>query len=227
MLQDPQRCQLSCWWNIIPGETTWEAAKNFFVQRGLGWIENTGQGGTTFRVSYPDHPTPFSYSVDVNLVAKNDSVQSISIKGEGGLISSHFAQDWRHYSLEEILGQYGQPSQILLTINLPHESGANSFYTLYIFYQQHGFGIAYGGIADDGGSKLRVCPSLEQVSDIDLWLQSPKSSTAIDRIALPSDAKPYTRSLEEATDLNIAAFYKTFKDTGNQRCIDTPASLWP
>lgn len=226
-LQDPRRCELPCWWNIVPGETTWETARNSFIQQGLGWIENAGQDGMTFRISYPDHPNPFTYRVDVNLLAKNGSVQSMSIKGEGGLISNHFAQDWRLYSLKEILMQYGQPSHVLLAIALPHESGANSFYTLSVFYQQQGFGIAYGGIADESGSKVHVCPALEQVSDIRLWLQSPTSKTSIDRLAISPDERPYFRSLEEATGLNTSMFYEAFKDTDQQQCVDTPASMWP
>jgi hypothetical protein len=90
------------------------------------------------------------------------------------------------------------------------EPGSSPYYILAILYDQLGFSVRYIGPATYGESLIRVCYIFNQVTDIDLWLQSPKQVTPLVQGAITPDEMPYFRSLEEATGMSLEKFYNTF-----------------
>lgn len=103
-------------------------------------------------------------------------------------------------------------------------------YSLWIFYDQHGFVIRYdGGVRQD--PVYHICPTLnndlEGIRQISFLLQSPESQLPLERIDQVSITDKYIRALEDATGLSLDEFYQLFTQEDQPACFDTPRDIWP
>jgi len=235
MLETNGGCELPCWWGITPGETIWQAVKDQFgLYYGRG---DTQPDGTVYHYGPTYGLSPgriFDYYIEHTFVERDGIVQSIEVIGSvvkgdpdlgGG--SSHFAQDWRCYSLDQVLTRYGEPSQVRISFVPPIALGAFPYYNLALVYDHLGFFVSYEGLAVYEPSVMRVCPRLEEVTLVFLQLQVPRPNESV---LGPQEEYPFP-TLEEATGMNVetfyGTFYETFRNVDSNVCLESPAEMWP
>ncbi len=222
MLETNGGCELPCWWSITPGKTTWQDVRD---QLGLYYGHGIPQpDGVHYEAVYggAPHTKPlFGYYIALEFTELGGTVQSIQVISEvdRNAQASHFVQDWRHYSLNQVLGRYGIPSQVRMHIVPEIEPGASPYYTLGLGYDHLGFYILYLGPAVSEPPVMRVCPRFGEVTGIILYLQSPQPGEPV----LSDD----TPTLEEATGMDVETFYETFKNADSDVCLESPAEMWP
>jgi hypothetical protein len=240
MLQDNGGCRLPCWWGFTPGEISWEATKTFFVSLGkrIHSVDNNIENYTVYFV------IPGYYESGQSYIGKDGTLDAIGIyavppTGEDGYPAyrdPRFVQDWRAYTLSQILEVYGSPQQVLLetynnTLALP--------FRLLLVYPDLGFLVMYQGpIGEDGqyfrppeaveaGEPIRICLWRSGVVLLSLWSPEYKVTFEDLRPMIGSAANPdHLHSLEEATGMSIEQFYQTFVQPENQTCLETPADIW-
>jgi hypothetical protein len=146
-------------------------------------------------------------------------VQSLEVQTEvlGNLRQDHFAQDWGLFALDQLMGRYGAPSQVLLSLETPTEPIGSSEYGITIVYDSLGFWIFYGGPAIYNSAKqtLRACPSLDQVSRMVLHFESPR----VQDNPFHEDG-PHVLPLAQVTGMSLETFRKTFGNPNSRACIE-------
>lgn len=227
MLETNGDCELPCWWGITPGETRWQKVIELLGLRGTDLHK---QGKRVHDIMYVplDPHRPSDYGIRLTITEYNEVVQSIGVQSEMfvGRVSEHFARDWRRYSLDQVLTQYGEPSQVMLEL-WPNPPEPYYPYRLFVFYDHLGILLGYEGPATPG-EPFRVCPVFQQVNYLRLWLQSPEQQTPLLQVAnLDALELAQMLPLEKATGMTLKTFYETFKDARSQVCMESPASVWP
>jgi len=216
MLETNDGCELPCWWGIVPGRSEWQAVLNRFI----------AYGGFAFEIPHPTRS--YDYMLDLSLDHQNGVVQSIHVMSfitPGGK-SDHFSQDWHRYSLDQVLTRYGQPSQVMLKLS-PNPPGPYYPYSLFVFYDHLGILIRYSGSAIPG-EPFRICPKLEEVEHLNLWLQPPGEGPSLLELAnLDRAVLAQMLPLEQATGMDIQTFYETFREAEAAVCLESPAEVWP
>jgi hypothetical protein len=214
LLQTNGGCELPCWWGVVPGQTDWQTVREQFIQ----------YGGFIFQIPHPERH--FDYRVRNNFAPREEIVRFIHVEGRVfvGATSEQFAQDWRRYSLSQILMRFGEPSQVILQLAPPTDGHAA--YLLHLYYSQLGIGVGYFGLATFENPVIQACPTFDSIVGIDLWLQAPEEEVALIDRALTPDEMDYFRPLEEATGISIEEFYNTFSVPESQVCLEGP-STWP
>lgn len=217
-------CELPCWWGITPGKTTAQEAAQI-----LSPLKNF----PGLRSEYGFHLDEYS-ALDVGIYADGPSkpIKFIQIQGvvpfEKG--SKQFDMSWQSYSVSGLLAGLGKPSEVWIGVGHPTgDSNPNSsksvpfLYELFVFYHDLGLRVQYLGRAVKGDPN-RACLSLDQVNEIRLFLQQ----RSAEPVGGPP-AEPYTRMypISQVSDLDIDAFYQTFKSPNTQECIELPAKYWP
>ena len=213
MLETNGGCELPCWWGIVPGKTDWQSVKERF----------TAIGGFVFEIPSPERL--FDYYIDLSFEHSHGVVESITVMSEiaRGYTSKHFAQDWRRYSLDQVLTRYGEPSQVHIQLVPAIEPGAPVYYNLALVYDHLGFFINYEGPAVHEPPVMRACPRFEEVTLIVLELQVSRPGESV---LEPQEEYPFP-TLEEATGMNVDAFYEVFRDADSDTCLESPAEMWP
>lgn len=217
-------CQLPCWWGIVPGETKWDVAAQLLelFDSNISFASNPGLINYSPEIPLPPNvfdsasTTPI-YSVRNGVVHGILTHVAMSDKTAPGYLSA--------YILSTFLATYGQPTEIrLFTYRAPFEGNELPFFVLLIYPEQ---GII--AMYDDNGQRLgdvvQGCPQKNVTSLLKLWASD--SDLTVEQIIEGSSAlrRDY-RSLEEATGMDVATFYETFRQPENTTCLETPADLW-
>jgi len=210
MLETNGGCELPCWWGIIPGKTDWQSVKEWF----------TAIGGFVFEIPSPERL--FDYYIDMSFEHNHGIVESITVMSEiaRGYNSQHFAQDWRRYSLDQVLTRYGLPSQVYIQFVPPLEQDAPAYYQLWLVYDHLGFYTVYTGPVAYEPPIMKACLRFKEVWSIMLYLQSPRPGE-------PVLESPDLHPLEEATGMDVQTFYETFRQAGTAACLESPVEVWP
>lgn len=226
MLATNGGCELPCWWGITPGEDRWSDVRDRLgLYPGQGILQPDGT--RLYEIGYGDliypPPPPYGYYIHIGLIERDGVVRSITVMGEviQRTTPERFAQDWRRYSLDQVLNGYGEPSQIYIQLVPPIEPDSPVYYQLWLVYDHLGFYVVYTGPAVYEPPIMRACPRWEEVTDIALRLQSPQS-------AEPLFESPGTfRTIEETTGMDIRTFWETFRQAEATACLESPAEIWP
>ena len=227
MLKTNGGCELPCWWGITPSETTPQTLRDRFGFRGTGFPL---QDGTVLYDAYYDLGNSTGgggYSVALGFGERDGIVHEIGVAAEANVETQpgQFAQDWQRYSIDQVLNRHGVPSHVQLQLVPPTEPGAPPSYAMTLVYEKYGFWIRYEGPAtyDLDKAIVQACPSLTEVTRIQLRL---RSSTASTRTPLfRPDPDGFDRSLEEATGMSLQAFYENFTDASRQTCLEGAPTL--
>lgn len=232
LLQDNAGCRLPCWWRFTPGQTDWQTVQEFLASSGK---VSTGYGDpyVTYEVSFkiPKH----DITIDQAYVVRDEIIDTIWVgmgmarNNEAVFGDPLFAEDLQPYMLPRLLEFYGKPDQVLVrTFSSAPEGGWVPF-RLMLFYPRQGTLVIYQGPNERVDQKIRWCPSKTNIA---LWLWSPERELTLEDVArmgpnLTAEELSTYRTIEEATSMDIEAFYESFKDTDAQACLETPANLWP
>ena len=227
MLGTNAGCELPCWWGITPGETKWEMVPEIFGVYGI-----TGHLYRNTTLSYgfdpPRGERRYYYNLVFHLTHQEGLVHSIRIQSQvlGDLKTNRFPQDWQRYALHQVLSRYGQPSQVMLEF-WPNPPGPYYPYSLLVFYDHQGILIRYGGSAIPG-EPFRMCPKLEEIDYLNLWLRPPGEGPSLLELAdLDRAELAQMLPLEEATGMGIQTFYETFREADATVCLESPVEVWP
>jgi len=223
MLETNGGCELPCWWGIIPGETAWQAAKDFFASQGIEEI--VYEGDLYYYFDPPLLERSMQYNLELHFTQRAGVVHSIEVHSQvlGDPKINCFAQDWRRYSLDQVLSRYGMPSQVRIHVVPEIEPGAPIYYSLALVYDHLGFFILYEGPAVYEPLVMRICPRFGEAARIYLELQAPRPGESV---LEPQEEYPFP-TLEEATGIDVKTFHKTFREAGAQMCLESPAEIWP
>jgi hypothetical protein len=165
------------------------------------------------------------YFIDLGFGERDEIIYEIGVSAEvnAATQSEQFAQAWQLYSIDHILNRYGIPSRVQLQLMPPTEPDAPPNYTLTLVYEDRGFWISYEGPAtyDAERSIMRACLTFAEVYRINLRLQSSTAKTPV----FSPDPEGYDRPLEEATGMNLKAFYENVKEMNKPTCLEGPPTL--
>lgn len=215
-------CLLPCWWGITPGQTDWQTAYQLIKI----FDRIPYRTGSEIMLYQPRIPLPIEVFGDSRLGqlynVQNDIVIRIETRVAIGDVPEGYLT---HYSLPVFLATYGPPTEVWLsTYRAAFEEGDLPFFTV-LFYAEQGIVASYKDNGVRQGDIVQGCPQENPVSYLVLTLpdinqtfeQEIGNSAAFNREYL---------SLEEATEIDVATFYETFKNPDNATCLETPADLW-
>lgn len=148
LYEDNGGCQLPCYWRIIPGETLWQDASEFFSSVG----QIAGPGGTpkvpTYGVVFIEGvENPIGGFMPIFWV-ENGIVKAI------GVNSSWVSRDF-DYSLSGLLLSFGVPEEIWVR---PIAESMDPFYYLVLMYPSKGILVNLLGDTEAQDQWLVVCP---------------------------------------------------------------------
>lgn len=221
-------CKLPCWWGIIPGETSWESARNFLEPFSLKINKYFNERDKlNYYYSHFKVPENVNLSEDVNIGFRVN---------DGGFVDFiTTANPWRikspDYSLSYILSTYGIPSEVrfVATANSPHIG--KPFYTYYLFYFDLGILTASSNVGYLTGDNIEICPQNYSETPI-LLLWDKNLGYTFDylnenRFIINTHFPKFNfLDLEDISNFNVDHFYETFLVPGALECIETPLAIW-
>lgn len=211
-------CLLPCWWGIVPGQTTWQSAQQFFSSfteiATFTLTDNAFYGFTQFYVPPENWAGQFQHRYTV----ENGVVRDIQAHGVLTLTAP--------LQLPYVLNTYGLPESIWM------RSGTIELGSVSLFYPNHGFLILYGTFAETAREGdittgiVRGCHP--QASHVFTWSPDEMLSyfEVTERQSGDNREEIYNRTLEEATGMTVETFYEMFSQEDILLCLETPAYLW-
>lgn len=220
LLEMNRNCLLPCWWGIVLGKSDMDTAGNMLLRTGFWWDDKwAGIGG--------------EYAVFLEFGLENQIIQTIQISSSYATDAQEatvFQEDWQPYQLDRLLTQYGIPSQVFVYQPFRADEGSGSKYHLLVFYESLGIEIDYVGQAKEStNGQLQVCPSLNNVFSINLFLYLVEEITNPVRTVLPLESLSFMGGSDEvyemiswkqATQTSINDFYERFNDLSAEECVD-------
>lgn len=222
LLEDTQNsgCVLPCWWEAIPGVTSWEDAKLNLMTISTVVLEKENRIWLNFPL--PDTLSEASnftqlYTWNELKIIDTIKIEPINITG---------------YDAKTMMEIYGTPDEVWVrTLDAPY-LGTLPF-ELVIVYQGQGFSLYYSVDATLNDDVVTACfePGFVETRNPDLFPASPEiliwasgMSKSIDEIVQEPDAVFFP--LGEKTDLIPEMLYEKFTNSIESPCIDTPSELW-
>ncbi len=213
-LRDNGGCRLPCWWGITPGFTQREEA--VMILEPIAKFEESSYEEKVY-FGYQLLHAPEGAEVSGSLNFKNDKVSYIYVFQNGTEQS---------FKLHQLLSAYGKPDEIRLQAYRETFDERPPF-TMLLIYRSQGIVAEFLTSTMELGQYLKGCFR----NGPDLWLYDPKDSELSElEFFYPKTRaghfEPPVLSIEQATGLNIEAFYQRYWVSGDH-CVYTPSSLWP
>lgn len=235
-LSDSGDCYLPCWWNITPGQT-WENAEKR--------IHNVGGSLIEVFPGYDAATTVYLVGIDalpinnLYLEEKQGVVYAWHVSSTGGVSDpDKFGKSWENYSAQKVIIRYGRPNRILLNSEPSFNSLEYGLYSLWLFYDELSFSIAYNAripIQYANSAHFNICPNSDPLLNIEMHMQSQDNLLPLDRfdrileeVRLGTDIGKLivVRSLQEATELsNDEELYQVYIQEKNP-CFAIPSDIW-
>lgn len=238
MLNQNTRCELPCWLDITPGVSTHPDAY-------LKWAGFLALLGTTkieprdfsYYFEYSENGEDFSTITTYFLQPTSDTIDSMYITtqtlttAENGnrvevFKSTIYKKILDGYSLSNVLTKYGQPDQILLSMEIIEaEPTSPDYFRIWLLYPALGSIIQYWGNAEVEDGIIYGCPS---DTFVQLWLSSPNSNNRFTETLnqeIWSASSPYFKSTEDALGMTQEEFFNKFKET-NSGCLESSLDIW-
>jgi len=156
-------CKLPCWWEVTPGQTTVQVASERFTSQGIPWNE-----GDVVLGNFPRAGVRSQFIVD------GDIVQQIVTTGTRDHydLANRFTEIWQHYTIENMLEQYGMPSHVFISPPVFVEVGTPNNYDLLLYFMSSDALMNFSITADylEEEEKDRICADFENVQSIYLKL---------------------------------------------------------
>ncbi len=215
-------CRFPCWWGIVPGETSWEAAHAFFTPF-------LNSGTQQYRADITHEITTvgeYYHALDFNIEF---------VAGDGFPVSNILISDipleyLSSLTIRQVFQTYGAPGEIY--IRSPYrEIGDNSCvgeFQMFLYYPSTGFAVRYRYQWYALKQTIRVC-GLDRPVTADFYVWAPSPDADFQKLAGPArwDPSPEIVRIEEATDWTSASFYAAFQsETGSEPCLVAPPFVW-
>jgi hypothetical protein len=239
LLSNNGGCQLPCLWGIVPGESSFQAARAMLAP--FGSISDftafkSGLGSVSPYVTEGD----LEIYTTIDFIADSDNgiVNSIAFNAEahrpleqGGyedvFNSKLFGDKVSTYLLPRVLSEKGIPSSVMIaTVGGPLTRGGTGGFDILLLYPDQGILINYTTQLHLVGANVYGCPSNPHV-EMELYAAGrPESFFEFLKQTDWAVKMNYYRPLEEATSKSLQEFYEIFR-APTDKCIETPANLWP
>jgi hypothetical protein len=242
LLETNGRCNLPCWWGIIPGITTWPEALHFLIPI----VVKVGQGGsTTFNHNGEQHyVTGYDAYYEIDSTLEQERLL-FSIQDNVVIwISTFHPKTKYNYQLHQILAFLGIPEQVYISARSSGKMPAPNELApaiLVLDYSHIGVWAAYGYLTSRVGENISICPQDfgKRTSKYELYGNIGGRLELFD----PTLEYPWTVSIEEytknvsgyglvgkledVTNMSIETFYRTFIEPEPIVCLETPINMWP
>lgn len=206
-LQEPMDCAAPCFWDIIPEQTTLGEVVNIFTRLGLQINSTTQNKKRVYGVTYSSDS---GFTSRVTVTIQSDVVQNLQVKLHPEKQQLGLQQEWSAYSPETLINRYGVPSKI----NFNVDRGEIPSYGMVLFFDANDLIVEY--YSYDLGPKLEVCPRIDQMASVWLWMgQDPQFP--------PLEDVP----LEEATSMTIEEFSKLMLGNPQKACFNLNSEAFP
>lgn len=232
LLQKSSGCEFPCVWGITPGETSRMDAEQILSKNGVNLSSDPFRDWTEF---YASVMTLDKISVQLAFYEREDTVEVVSLHGEGVYTPSVFREKWASYSPENIILTYGSPSRVWIDAdsNSGDSPSGNVLYSLWLFYDPQGFLLRYYGTTK-GSPSLKLCPTFREPGNLgavgyvlDIYTKSPQVIQPLEDIAEWSSRYPTSAiNLEDAAEMTIDEFYALYQQEDKPICIETPWDIW-
>ena len=221
LLDNNAGCLLPCWWGFTPGETKWILAKNELD----AFVTSIKQGGSGYVTEDGVSYSITNYSVEYEY--EGDLTGGQSLYGlKNGIISGIEVgppSTYRSYQLHQLMSTYGKPEEVFLVVATSTAYGGTPF-NLIIAFPSKGIMAMYSDEAKEKGNKFEVCP---QDIGPKLWLWSPEEILTLDDLEPLGPGDTFLlKPIDVIPDMDLEAFYDTYKDPGSSFCLDVMAELW-
>ena len=250
-LNENDACRLPCWLDITPGTSTHAEA----YQKWAGFLipsidtvnprkfyydfeysqNDFGYGINNFEFNLNDEDV--SIGTAYYLQPNSETIDSMYITTQASKVaengipvvfeSTSYKKILDSYLLSSILKKYGQPEQILLSMEIIEaEPTSPDYFRIRLFYPALGSIIEYWGNAEVENGVIYGCPSDTFVT---LRLSAPNSHNLFSETLnqeIWSPSSPFFKSPEEALGITAEEFYKEFSKPiqVNRSCLtDSPA----
>jgi len=160
-------CDLPCFANMIPGETTWLQVKEF-------WADYLLSPGAS------SHSTYIRHWVGLPTAVENKPGFSIGISTDYKHVIRFISTRRYNYSMSDAFEKYGVPDQInfMVTDTWPVESHGS--YQFILWYER-GFMFMYE-TEHDQGDTLLICPEAGNVHSPELGIWDPADELTFEKI---------------------------------------------
>lgn len=210
------KCNVPCWWSIIPGISTWAETKQFIeqfselsfgVKRAYGKRPITKTSSPEIYVWYVGNPVPNTDSATtIYLDVQNNVVTALEIGPE--LV-------WNFYPIHKLLETYGQPDQIFIG-DINNDANSQILYArIYLLYKDKHILTSYGYSGPSSMSPLNICLYDYGEGYMYMWARSADLDFNF------FELKP----LEGHSKLDPNTFYEKFKDKKNL-CFEISEDAW-
>jgi hypothetical protein len=200
--------------------------RNSFYSQGIPLFSGNEYESLSFSIPDPD-PELADYIGFVYFEIEDEVVQSIQVSSETILSwidpPERFARNWRYYSWDEVMTQYGVPSEVLFGIER-HGAPGQALYAITLLYESVGVAIRYTGMTsvDIDAPAAQACPDFDKIAMIELFLVSADDSVTEYLLDL-SRASSFGPSFEEITGMSVEEFYEDFRDPDSDVCLEQQA----
>jgi hypothetical protein len=239
LLKTNGNCKLPCFWGIVPGKTTWPEVQQLFLHLGADIVDYIPRmyRNTDIKAHYIYSDVPAKQlGINAGVFEANDQIDSMRIDLSG----AGFAANMQRFFFKEVLLELGEPTQVWMSLGTGSEAGDAPYlgYNFWLFYEQIGLVVEYGGAAQKINTEYRVCPNQphfvggqewqEGSGNISFVMQSPENTRPLpDLVRGTSEEFGFTRTIEEAASLSPKDFYKLITLGNEPACFDTPRDIWP
>lgn len=234
ILMPTQVCSLPCWWNVYPGETTLQEAKEDLEQRleGYVWLDwTTDKGNYEGIIAYPENPIdreslprvevykPFG----LTLQADKDGVVDIISIGFSEAVPLEQRIVWKYFEPVNLITEYGTPDYIRTDLRQT-ETGLAGV-SLILHWEDIDFAVAYDITLSfmEGTSKSGqpLCFNMDTVTGFSINLQHPENERLIEELSGEGWIIG-TQALDEISDLTEEEFADILIENEGCLPVDLP-----
>ena len=219
-------CSIPCWWGIIPGETTWQEARQQLEQFNME-ISSTGPSDIEIRnqkriieyfyVVYYSHDYPRGLGARIAVL---DGSEITMIYTSGNSTGSLF-------HLHNLLERHGEPDEVFIEVN-PDVPEDLLTLRLALFYSDISLGIGYDLPASLVDNNIRACPK-DEIPKIWMWDPDRRDDFTPEFIQegmIGYDARNNFLPLKEVSGFSLDEFQQVFKDPYRLVCLETQLEVW-
>jgi hypothetical protein len=205
LLHQPIDCPTSCFWGIVPGQTTISEAKNILISLGFQATDDR----------------TFEYKLDQSLLIRaflrvriDSVVENLAISIVPEVPQAGASEYWSTYSPTSLMDAFGTPSRVDLAL----EWGPRPLFDMTMYFDNADLIVEYMGhnmIPKQKGSP-RVCLLNNQYEIIRIWMGKNAINTPLAGIPL-----------EKATSLELEDFSTLMKENPDQACFVVNGDVFP
>jgi hypothetical protein len=209
------KCDMPCWWGIIPGLSKWPKTKQFIESLDPSRSFSIEKINPTTFITKSTQSEMYKWYV---WLPNSDSSTAINLEVQNNLVTAiRVNQDLFTLFLpvHKFLELSGKPDKVL--VHISDYDKTNSIYdaTLYLVYEQKHILASYVYWGTETTNAVNLC--LQHLSPQDMYLWS----SGVELNKDYSNFKP----LDEFSELNPNTFYERFKNK-NHQCFEMSKDAW-